>query len=365
MNSQDKSKSDGKQHATGKSLNEKTQPIQSTSPPEMKLTRSKRAGRPRLDGSGNAVLSDSRRSQIRRAQRTYREKKQAAFQKSITQAEQLQERMRAAVRHATELSEVAKEAQLHVSHPDIYERLKLLEGIVADDDEIMRLGSLIEPSPNDSENQVQLLSMNDQIPVQCALPPSLPTENHTYSFQEIGFARRLQRYCLEHTYRLFTDPNSDPRENHRVFRLFPCARDRCKTQPRFRQILQGSNSDPLEILSLPFYSIGGAGTHFPDLDEEGNAIYPVNSRPPRRILGILPWSDFDLEGDGALDTYGLGGEWFDSRDVEGYLRHHGVDTKSGLFPMVYRPGLAAGGGKSQLYTVDIEAFFSREYSIIS
>ncbi|GFF70420.1 hypothetical protein IFM53868_00303 [Aspergillus udagawae] len=325
----------------------------------MEPRRSKRAGRPRLDASRDAILSEDRRAQVRRAQRTYRLKKEAFFRNATARAEQLEARMRTALEEVTCLSEVATEAQLHLSHPDIYARLKRLRGIVADGYDPIETRAPAEPSP-DSSDQGPVFSAQAQSPRQYPPTPPLPTRQCTYAFQEVRFARRLQRYCLEHAFRLFTEFQSDPREFHRVFRLVPCVRDRGKTQPRFRQLLMGGRTDPLEVLGLPFYSVGGAGTHFPDVDEEGNAVYPVNSRLPRRVLGILPWEELGTKGgEEALEVYGLGGEWFDSRDVEGYLRLHGVDVNGGLFPTLRISSRAAESDRTRSFVLDVEGFFSR------
>ncbi|KAF4156840.1 hypothetical protein CNMCM6069_006362 [Aspergillus lentulus] len=324
--------------------------------------RSKRAGRPRLDGSRDAILSADRRSQVRRAQRTYRLKKEAAFRNATARAEQLQARMRTAAEEVTWLSEVATEAQLHLSHPDIYASLKRLLGIIADGYSPIEAGAPTEPSA-DSSDEVPVVSAQVQCPRHYPPPPPLPTRQHTYAFQEVRFARRLQRYSLEYAFRLYTEFRSDPREIHRVFRLVPCVRDRGKTQPRFRQLLMGGRTDPLEVPGLPFYTVGGAGTHFPDVDEKGNAIYPVNSRMPRRVLGILPWPELGTKGgEEALEVYGLGGEWFDSRDVEGYLRLHGVDVNGGLFPTLHISSGAAERDHTRSFVLDVEGFFPRESS---
>jgi hypothetical protein len=329
----------------------------------MKLRRSKRVGRPRLDGSGEAILSEERRSQVRRAQRTYRQKKQVVFQDATARAEQLEARLRLAVKEVTALSEVVREAQLHISHHDLNERLKRLNEIVTGGDNPIHADSPDQSTPVGSESQVQGLNAQDHYPSQWTLPLPLTGKNYTYAFREVRFARRLQRYSLEYAYRLFTEARTDPREIYRVFRLVPCVQDQTKTQPRFLQLLKGGCMDSLEIPSLPFYNIGGAGAHFPDLDQNGNAMYPPNCRTPRRVLSIFPQSNpTSAEADEALETHGLGGDWFDSRDVEGYLRRHGVDVDSGLFPMVYLSDIAERSTNDQPYILDIEGFFTRECS---
>ncbi|CEN61550.1 hypothetical protein ASPCAL08204 [Aspergillus calidoustus] len=323
--------------------------------------RSKRAGRPRLAADSDAVLSTDRRAQVRRAQKTYRQRKEAVFRDATARAERLEARMRSAREEMIGLAEVAREAQLNLSHPDIHARLMRLEQIISGSDE------LIEASPGLSSPQPRTQSQT-QSPTRFDLDPqlSLPMQQHTYAFQEPRLARQLQRYSLEHAYRLFTQSHSDPREMHRVFRLVPCVREPSKTEPRFRQLLMGGCTDSLELFGLPFYGVGGAGAHFPDVDAEGNPVFPVNRRMPRRILGIVPGAGAG-DGDGrdgereqALVAYGLGGEWFDCRDVEGYLREEGVDVNGGLFPVQHIPSRADDVDcKDQSRILDVEGFFSR------
>ncbi|KAL4921833.1 thioesterase-like superfamily-domain-containing protein [Aspergillus aurantiobrunneus] len=319
----------------------------------MKPRRSKRTGRPRLDASSDAaVLSDDRRAQIRRAQHAYRQKKETIFKNATARADRLEASMRSAVEEISGLSAVAADAQLYLSHPDIYARLMRLRGILADDKESIEMGSSpVEPSPESGPASNTLYQSAEEY----TLISPLPTRQHTYAFQESRFARQLQRFCLEHAYRLFTEPQSDPRALYRVFRLVPCVKDPGKTEPRFRQLLMGGQADALELAGLPLYCIGGAGTHFPDVDKEGNPVYPVNSRMPRRILGLAHGAEPRIDGyKQDLVAYGLDGEWFDCRDVEGYLRRQGVDVTGEMFPAMHMPG-----DGSQSFVLDVEGFFSR------
>lgn len=112
---------------------------------------------------------------------------------------------------------------------------------------------------------------------------------YTYCFQETTFSRRLHRYCLEHAFRLFSDPRSHPTAIYRVFRLVPCIQDKAKMYPFFRRFISGGVNDPLELSTLPFYCIGGAGTHYPIRDNLGNPVYPSKMRLPRRALGLYRW----------------------------------------------------------------------------
>lgn len=177
---------------------------------------------------------------------------------------------------------------------------------------------------------------------------------YTYSFLESSFTRRLKRLSLEHAFRIFNDSHSHPLDVFRVFRLVPCFRERAKMYPFFKNLVTSSRGHSLEIPALPFYSIGGAGTHYPAKDQAGSPIYPPKMRAPRRILGILPMagdpgdssSAHQYQSQSHLECCGFGGEWFDCRDVEGYLREKGVDIDgSGILPTVYNLPLYPGSSE--------------------
>ncbi|BCS04329.1 uncharacterized protein AKAW2_80130S [Aspergillus luchuensis] len=336
---------------------------------------SKRVGRPRLDTTATttnstAILSPNRRTQVRRAQRTYRLKKEAVFRKAIDRAEQLEARFRIVREEvAGLLADVATED--HQLHPTIHTRLKRLHEILLSDDgddtpvatstndttplcssSSSSTASDQSPSAHHHHHQQPTYPNNNHplIPNQPLTP--LPTKHHTYAFHEPRFLRKLHRYTLEHAYRLFTDPRSNPSTIYRVFRLVPCIRDPQKTQPRFQQLLTGGCTDPLEVPGLPFYGIGGAGTHFRGVDGD----VPQNRRMPGRVLGVMSSSSSSRKSrDDMLEMYGLGGTWFDCRDVEGFLGLMGVDiTHGGMFLRCSGIGDAVGE-----YVLDVEGFFSR------
>ncbi|RDW70530.1 uncharacterized protein DSM5745_08041 [Aspergillus mulundensis] len=349
----------------------------------MNPRRPKQAGRPLLDASSDAALSGNRRAQIRRAQRTYRQKKEAVFKDATARADSLEARMRSVDQALSQLSETAEEAQLHLSHPDIHARLVQLRGLLADGQESAsdEMGSSSEaPSPEPASMRGPVPGSNMpgllQSASKCTPRAPLQARQYTYAFQESSFARQLQRYCLEHAYRLFADPCSHPHEVYRVFRLVPCIKDPSATRPRLRQLLMGGRTDALEIVTLPFYCVGGAGTHFVRRGSDGDGTPisrpPVNSRQPRRVLGIAAGSE--QERLQALTAYGLGGEWFDCCDVEGYLRQLGLDGdhtaagELGLFPALHiasgAMGLEVEGDGGQSFVLDVERFFLSGFPLL-
>lgn len=112
--------------------------------------------------------------------------------------------------------------------------------------------------------------------------------------------------------------------------------------PYFRELVTSTQEHSLEISALPFYCVGGAGTHYPAKDKVGDPFYLPNMRLPRRILGLLPVAGMEGETSSDpqlhkhLEICGFGGQWFDCRDVEGFLRERGVDVDgSALFPAVH------------------------------
>jgi len=218
--------------------------------------------------------------------------------------------------------------------------------------------SLVEShfSPDSvSGNRFEGLHVLDLRYVDKPLGASTPSTS-TYSFHETNFSRRLQRYSLEHAYRLFIDSRSSPIATYRVFRLVPCMRDKTKMLPYFRKLVCAGVGDPLEIPSLPFYCIGKAGSHYPHKDHSGNLMYPSNMRLPRRILGIFPGAKTSpetkpLDTQSHLKLFGFDGDWFDCQDVQGYMEENGVVLdQSSLFAKVHMPAFyqSAGVGKDGL-----------------
>lgn len=119
-----------------------------------------------------------------------------------------------------------------------------------------------------------------------------PLEDSTgynyWLFCETNLSRKLQRYCVEQAFRVFVNPHSNPRTVYQLFRLLPAMREKTVMRACFEGLLHAGANKSLENTFLPFYCIGGAGTHYPVMDDQGNPLYPWEMRLPRRILGLLP-----------------------------------------------------------------------------
>ncbi|CAP81015.1 Pc12g13880 [Penicillium rubens Wisconsin 54-1255] len=319
------------------------------------------AGRRRLDAPGEAILSEDRRSQIRRAQRTYRLKREASLQQTQKRVAFLEHKMKEISNSLAEYR-ITLQSNLQDTHCELLTGFdSILSLLTSASEDFVQKTSVDHISPREiSKKSAPLLPKNIQ---HDDLSANETNSGHqafaersstcitnvpdSYSFLESSFTRRLKRSSLEHAFRIFSDMRSDPLEVFRIFRLVPCFRDRVKMYPYFRDLVTSERGSSLEIPTLPFYCIGGAGTHYATKDEKGNPIYPSKMRHPRRILGTLPmsWSPGDpnsvYQAQSHLELCGFGGQWFDCRDVEGYLREKGVDLDGpGSFPTVHNLALS-------------------------
>lgn len=151
----------------------------------------------------------------------------------------------------------------------------------------------------------------------------------TYSFQESSFARRLTRASLEYGFKLLNMSSVRPATIAHVFKLSLPYVTIDQMRERFRKILTRGTRDPLDCWSAPFIHLGGAGTHYPRKDENGNIIQPPNTWNVRSI-GPLPKLRLESTANNGVsqelnvDIRGFEGEWFDSYDVEGYLQEKGL-----------------------------------------
>lgn len=162
--------------------------------------------------------------------------------------------------------------------------------------------------------------------------PLVPTHNHgsyTYSFQETTFARRLHRMSLERAFRNLANPTIDPEYIKNTFRFTFCFSNRKRMLQRFQTLLKRRAGESLENFNVPFFRIGGAGTHFPRRDDQGKPIYPPNLLSPARAFGPLPYVPIETPRAGKsteeiLEDIGFGGDWYDAHDVEEYLKTKGI-----------------------------------------
>jgi hypothetical protein len=368
-----------------------------------------------------------RRLQVRRAQRTYRLKKEATIQALKTRVAMLEQTLQNV---SNILGPVQSDSLTARSGTDYLAETRQL--ILAEIDKTQTTEEDSSPQTEHSPDslsdifgyQVSHTEKVDEGHNNGHEPLPSPSRSHTpllnrllptatiytYSHQESNLSRRLQRFCLEHTYRWINDPHSDPMAMSRVFGLLTCIHDIPGLKRSYQRVIKSEIGSSLEFFKTPYYTLGGAGTHFPRRGQDGCPLYPENVRRPGRVLRRLSnilrrggirvlqedWTA-DLESDywdrrdgkeewmSLLRALDLDGKWFDCHDVQGYLEHRGVAlngsalkldlssaTVEGLFgsssgksashfyasPPVYEA--EAWGSTPSAYVLDVECFFERE-----
>jgi len=329
--------------------------------------------------AGSEQMLQKRRSQLRRSQRNYRRKKETDRLFHQQRAVHLEDKIRALDGLLSSFHHHALQSTLNVSNPQLYSHLCSVReylacevqsvatssppgfttatssgradpSLVSGNNGIQRgnaqhaylSSSNGEPEPYETELTGARSSMENGaggVPYSALSPeatralilgtlctPTIRDLNlpSTYAHNETTFARKLQRYCLEHAYRSCLDARTDPAVLYRIFRLVPCAMDKDKSLPVFRRLVCAGKGGKLEIDEQPFYHIGGAGSQYPHLDEAGNMRSLINTRLPKRLLGFPPHATITVDRyHSQLRLLGFGGEWFDCQDVAGYLCESG------------------------------------------
>lgn len=206
------------------------------------------------------------------------------------------------------------------------------------DIEVSDLQLFQAPNFEDTNVQEDFQQWNVQIPdtqfdVETFFPtiekPLKATQPYTYSFQETTFSRRLHRLCLERAFRNLTAPDMDRDYITRAFRFTFCFSNKKSMLIRFQELLKRKAGESLENWNVPFFRVGGAGTHFPRRDEAGRPIYPPNMHSPASVFRPLRWLEVETPRaesttEKMLEAIGYGGDWFDSHDVEEYLKTKGI-----------------------------------------
>lgn len=156
------------------------------------------------------------------------------------------------------------------------------------------------------------------------LPPPV-----TYSFQESSFARRLLRSTVEAAVRLLTDPNSRREDIFRFCRFTFTWVTRARCLAKLKSLLATTTRESLEVWAAPQWHLGGSGLHYPRSGLDAGSFPPPGwaarePMGPRRAMNVETPLDPSLDINAIVKLMGLEGDWFDSNDVEQYLRTKGV-----------------------------------------
>ena len=166
--------------------------------------------------------------------------------------------------------------------------------------------------------------MTTNLPMDRSLRPI-----YTYSFQESTFARRLLRASYERTYFALTNPLMPKEELHRIMKFGLCFGNIKTITKKLKEILTRSAQEPLGVWEHPVLHVGGAGLHFPR-DVEKMEVPPIQGWVRERNIGPFSQRNAHIKTPNEsfpyqLDVFhGMEGVWFDSHDVEMYLRTKGL-----------------------------------------
>jgi hypothetical protein len=159
-------------------------------------------------------------------------------------------------------------------------------------------------------------------------PLDAPSPVQTLSQHEASFSRHLQRAAFEGGYRLITDKNSSPSRLNKVFGFCLRFESREDITKRIKRKLDATLKDPLYDWRAPFVHLGGAGTHYPFDENISGTLTPKF----RTGMSMGPFSpsvintrDNLMESDFRISLPGFEGDFFDTNDVENYLRSRGIN----------------------------------------
>ena len=169
---------------------------------------------------------------------------------------------------------------------------------------------------------------------------SLPIPK-THSYHETSFARRLMRATIERGIRLMTDPNANQEALNRMCRFTWCFASSSDMIKVMLDATSRTTRDSLEQWEAPRLHLGGAGLHFPRANIDGESSPPAwwaneaPMGPPRLVQPETPVPNTMTITD-IIQELRVEGDWFDSSDVEQYLRSKGLnlDGQSSIVEIV-------------------------------
>lgn len=152
----------------------------------------------------------------------------------------------------------------------------------------------------------------------------------SYSGQETSFSRRLLRQTLEGAYQLMTNSGSSSADVLRMCRFTFCFSNSQRVINQLRDQIMRTAKDNLELWDAPQLHLGGAGLHYPRVTLDGPDSSPPAWWELEAPMGPFPYTEAEtpvskeLGIEQIVELTGFDGEWFDSNDVELYLRSLGL-----------------------------------------
>ena len=152
----------------------------------------------------------------------------------------------------------------------------------------------------------------------------------SYSTQETSFARRLSRQSLETSFRVMTNPNGSKKDISRICKLTFCFNNFKGILDHLQGLIRKNAQEDLGVWEGPRIQLQGAGLQYPRFGLDNND-HPLpawwaaeaSTGPHRAVEPETPVSK-DLSMKQIVELAGCDGEWFDSNDVDLYLRTKGL-----------------------------------------
>ena len=186
-----------------------------------------------------------------------------------------------------------------------------------------------QSSKQDARLQLHTVEFTEvfKIPVSPLLARELALPS-SYSYNETSFVRRLMRSSLEAAFMVVLNPT--PQDTERLFTYAFCFIGKPQLLTYFKAVLDRTTKENLELWSVPLFHVGNAGLHYPrdgiDASSPAPAWWaqpgPIGPLPPRQGPTKVPNSATPSD---LVNFTGVSGEWFDSNDVEQYLRTRGLE----------------------------------------
>ncbi|THC94156.1 hypothetical protein EYZ11_006364 [Aspergillus tanneri] len=311
----------------------------------------RKRGRPRKDMEGptGEDPEERRRMQIRLAQRAYRSRKEAnisSLKDRISTLESAVEKMSATV---ISFSDEIVNSGVLASHADLTGHLRKTvqtcldlarEAASEGDQDIFDLSSessksrsSVTAEPNHVSLPVELNSSptsmlglpeltNAQGLPQVSSGSFSPSEPFSMSPMELSvFMERLHISCLSQGFLFLANPKIPTDRLQRPFRFLFTVMDRAQITSFFEAALHArvSRQRLKDWREVPFFNLGGAGSHYPRKSPQNPSLdwYPPRYYRFETIHDPLALVPPEVKGE-------LDGEWFDIQDLEGYLREMDV-----------------------------------------
>ena len=228
----------------------------------------------------------------------------------------------------------------YLPHPSTQDKFARLKNSFSSDIAIKRVQNRYNRQQEEQEEQwkVNIPSISDYYLPTFGAKPTIPSYivdkspaclDITKGSNEPTFASRLIRISYTGGYNLLLQSYLHPNITISNFKFFLALHTRESIIEHMYSILTSDSLDCPEYWEIPFVNLGGAGTHYPLRDEQGNII------PRKNNLHVVPTGQGSLArlimGDTNRDTGVIidltnydNDEWLDANDVECFLGERGI-----------------------------------------